>query len=355
MAVLGNLDMAMADLHRLRDRPELADVIEGLRDAREAGERVRNIVRDLKIFSRTDEETRSNVEPQRVIESSLRMVWNEIRHRAKLVRKLEPVPEVYANESRLGQVVLNLIVNAAQAIPEGRTDSNEICVATSRAKDGRVRISVSDTGCGMSQETAEKIFTPFFTTKPIGIGTGLGLSICHQIVTALGGQIEVETELGRGTTFHVLLPALATTAEELVSTAGRILGSKRRGRILVIDDEAVITTTVRRCLRADHDVSSTQDPAIALEMFRRDEEFDVIFCDLMMPNITGMDLYDEIVQIAPDQASRIIFITGGAFTPAARAFLDRTKNSVIEKPIEVEQLRTVVNERIRALDRKDLS
>ncbi len=213
MAVLGNIDMAAGDLRRLqRQYPDLAglgELADELRDAREAGDRVRNIVRDLKLFSHSDEESRGEVRVEQALESSIRMVWNEIRHRAKLVRDYKPVPPVYANESRLGQVFLNLIVNAAQAIPDGRANQNEIRVVTSLADDGRVRVEITDSGSGMPPEVAAQLFTPFFTTKPIGVGTGLGLSICHQLVTAVGGEIVVETELGKGTTFTVLFPALA--------------------------------------------------------------------------------------------------------------------------------------------------
>ncbi|MGH2901885.1 MAG: PAS domain-containing protein, partial [Solirubrobacteraceae bacterium] len=122
MAALGNLDMALNDVRKLRrelgDRVELSDIAEVLGDAREATERVRNIVRDLKVFSRSDQETRGAVRVEAAIESSIRMVWNAIRFRAALVRDFQPVPPVYANESRLGQVFMNLIMNAAQAIPE---------------------------------------------------------------------------------------------------------------------------------------------------------------------------------------------------------------------------------------------
>ena len=358
MAVLGNLDMAMADLRQAqRERTDcgfLEAVIDELQDARGAAERVRDIFSDLKIFSRSDEETRGSVDVQHVLESSIRMVWNEIRHRATFVRELEPVPMVYANESRLGQVFLNLIVNAAQAIPDGRASENTIRVATAVDKDGRVRISVGDTGCGMPPEIVAKIFTPFFTTKPIGIGTGLGLAICHQIVTGLGGEIELDTEPGRGTTFHVLLPPVVeagvASADEIAIPRTRT--GARRGRILVIDDEAVIATTIKRCLMRDHDVITTQDPHEAVRLVRSGKLFDAILCDLMMPDITGMDVFEQLTEVAPDQAARMIFITGGAFTAAARAFLDRTKNEVIEKPIDVAGLRAVVSERVRTIDRK---
>ncbi len=352
MAVLGNLDMALSDVRRLRrhhgalDHQPLADA---LHDAREAAERVRNIVRDLKLFSRSDEESRGEVRVEQALESSIRMVWNEVRHRATLVRDYKPVPPVYANESRLGQVFLNLIVNAAQAIPEGRASQNQIRVGTSLAADGRVRIEITDSGSGMSPEVVSQLFTPFFTTKPIGVGTGLGLSICHQLVSAIGGEITVETRLGTGTTFAVLLPAIAPTVRAPRETNATGIPTTRRGRVLVVDDEQIVATTFRRALAGAHDVTAT-DPMDAARMITEGEEFDVILCDLMMPNVTGMDLYAELSRIAPAQAARMVFITGGAFTMQGREFLEHTKNPHLEKPIDVDALRALVNTAVRSID-----
>jgi two-component system, NtrC family, sensor kinase len=135
-------------------------------------------VRDLKIFSRaTDEEHRGAVDVQRVLESSLRMAWNEIRHRARLVKEYSNVPAVEANEARLGQVFLNLIVNAAQAIREGDAEHNQIRVTTWLDERGWVVTEVRDSGMGIPPENLQRIFDAFFTTKPVGVGTGLGLSL----------------------------------------------------------------------------------------------------------------------------------------------------------------------------------
>jgi PAS domain S-box-containing protein len=354
MAALGNLDMALDDVRKLRrelgDRIELSDIAEGLRDAREATERVRNIVRDLKVFSRSDRETRAAVHIDEVIESSIRMVWHAIRYRAALVRDLKPVPPVYTNESRLGQVFMNLIMNAAQAIPEGRASENEIRIATSLDGDGRVRIEISDTGAGMSPEVAAQIFTPFFTTKPIGVGTGLGLAICQQLVTAAGGEILVDTKLGAGTTFAVVLPAMAGEACIDKRAAPELAPPCRRGRILIVDDEPIVTTTIQRALARDHDVTGLVDPLEAVRQIGNGKSFDVILCDLMMPKVTGMELYEALAKLAPDQASRMIFITGGVFTEQGRAFLDATENPCVEKPIDLHELRALVASRIRMSD-----
>ncbi len=184
----------------------LASFDEPLRDMRDAVDRIRDIVRDVRLFSRSNDEQQGPIDVRRVLESAIRMAWNEIRHRAQLVRAYEDIPRVEANEARLAQVFLNLILNAAQAIPEGNAEQNEIRLVLKRADARRVLIEVRDSGSGIPKEIRERIFDPFFTTKPVGVGTGLGLSICHRFVTDLGGTIAVESDEGRGAVFRISLP-----------------------------------------------------------------------------------------------------------------------------------------------------
>jgi two-component system NtrC family sensor kinase len=179
-----------------------------LKEAISGSARVRDIVRDLKSFSRgTDDEQRGPVDMRAVLDSCANMASSEIRHRARLVKDYAEVPPVLGNESRLGQLFLNLLVNAAQAIPHGNFQGNEIRLSLTR-EEGGVLVAVRDTGEGIAPENLARLFDPFFTTKPVGVGTGLGLSICHGIITAMGGRITVESERGRGTTFRVFLPTV---------------------------------------------------------------------------------------------------------------------------------------------------
>lgn len=349
--VLGNLDLAGRDVadvvERVGDFGPLRDLQNELHDAREAADRVRDIVRDLRVFSRTEEDKRGAVDVQRVLESALRMAWNEIRHRARLVKNYGQVPLVDANDSRLGQVFLNLLVNAAQAIPEGRADTNEIRVSTRVSDDGRILVEIRDTGSGISPDVMRRLFTPFLTTKPIGVGTGLGLSICHRIVTALGGEITVDSAPGKGSVFRISLPPARRDAADLSEPCETDAPVARRGRILVVDDEPHIVAMVYRIVSPDHEVETVTTAKAALTMIGSGRRFDVILCDLMMPEMTGMDLYTELRQVAPDQASKMIFLTGGGFTAGARAFLDEVRNLRIEKPFDVAGLRAIVNERVR--------
>jgi len=324
----------------------LREIEEPLRDAREAADRIRLIVRDLKIFSRGDEEKRGAVDIRRVLESSLRMAWNEIRHRAQLVKDYGNVPPVEGNEGRLGQVFLNLIVNAAQAMPEGRADQSEIRITTKQDDVGRVVVEVRDTGSGIPESVLSKIFDPFFTTKPIGVGTGLGLAICHRIVTAIGGQIVVESQVGKGTVIRTILPVALEDASE-VTPPPVALVSGRRGRILVVDDEPMLGIAVRRMLSGEHEVLAVTSAQDAIGRLSQGERFDVILCDLMMPEVTGMDLHAELLRIAPEQAEKVVFMTGGAFTSRAREFLDQVRNPRVEKPFDVGNLRALVHSLLR--------
>ena len=351
-AIVANLELMSRDLTSVADRLDLKDrlheVFDELSDARESADRLRHIVRDLKIFSRaTDEEHRGAVDVQRVLESSLRMAWNEIRHRARLVKEYSDVPAVEANEARLGQVFLNLIVNAAQAIREGDADHNQILVVTRQDRDGSVVTEIRDSGTGIPAENLTRIFDAFFTTKPVGVGTGLGLSICHRIVSGLGGTLEVESEVGEGSMFRVVLPPAKSNVRPLERPSLPTPIKTRRGRVLVVDDEPMIATAIGRTLAFDHEVVVSADAADALEKILSGERFDVVLCDLMMPQMTGMDLHAALSENAPDQAERMVFLSGGAFTAAARAFLDEVPNERLEKPFDTQQLSAIVNDRMR--------
>ena len=351
-AVMANLDLAASGIAEraamLGLTAEFGEVREELRDAREAAERIRNIVRDLKIFSRSEEDKTGPVDIQRVMESTLRMAWNEIRHRARLVKDYG-TDSVGGGKrvSRLGQVFLNLVINAAQAIPEGRADNNEIRISTSTDPSGGVVIEIADTGPGMPPEVLSQLFTPFFTTKPVGVGTGLGLSICHRIVTGFGGSIDVKSEVGKGTAFRISLPPARTEVLEAPPPLALDVVARRRGRILVVDDEPMIAMAVRRILPLTRTRLGVASADEALKRIGAGERFDVILCDLMMPQMTGMDLHAELSRVAPEQAGRMIFLTGGAFTIRARAFLDEISNQRIEKPFDVRQLRALINNCIR--------
>lgn len=216
--VLSNLRYAMDELNeRLEGDRTLAgaearEILQALQESLEGGERMRNIVRDLRSFSRRDDERQGPVDIHAVLDSCASLARSELRHRAQLVKEYGQVPLVLGNASRLGQLFLNLLVNAAQAIPDGDAKGHHVRLRTVKAMEGWVEIAVQDTGVGIPPENLQRLFKPFFTTKPVGIGTGLGLSICHGIVTSMGGRIEVSSEVGKGTTFRVFMPTAASSS-----------------------------------------------------------------------------------------------------------------------------------------------
>jgi PAS domain S-box-containing protein len=341
-----------AEVARTAGQPEVANVPsleelgERVQQAREGTARVRDIIRDLKLFSRVDEHTMGLVDVRHVLDASVRMIWNEIKHRGRLVRDYGEIPLVMANEARLGQVVLNLLTNAVQALPERWDDRSEIRVVGRSDEAGRAVIEIQDTGSGIAPEHLTHIFDPFFTTKPIGIGTGLGLPICQTIVTALGGEIFVDSMPGQGTTFRVALPpAAGRPAVKPAAAAGPRPAPGQRVRILVVDDEKPMCELLRHAL-APHEVVTETDGAAALARLRSGERFDLIFCDVMMPQMTGQVFYEQLREFAPAVADRVIFMTGGAFTPGTRDFLQHVANPRLEKPFDLPVLQQLVREQL---------
>jgi PAS domain S-box-containing protein len=355
--VAGNLEAVAEALNEALNDPELVlslmhvEMAGAISDARDGAERVRKIVHGLRSFSRTDEEKRVSLALPEVLETAIRMTGNEVRHRAQLVRELGPTLRVIADDCRLTQVFINLLVNAAHAIPEGHTDANRITVRTRTDDRGRAVVEIEDTGRGMAADVQARAFDPFFTTKDVGEGTGLGLSICHGIVTGLGGQLSLESAPGKGTVVRVVLPghveapapapapALAL-ALEVMHEANPRASSPRRHKVMLVDDEPNVAHTIERLLRRDYDITVALCGQEAIDHITNGARFDAIVSDVMMPNMTGIELFEELRRMAPDQAQRLIFLSGGAFTAATRERLEEIGAPQLEKPITAKELRT---------------
>jgi CheY-like chemotaxis protein len=277
------------------------------------------------------------------LEAAIRLARNEIRHRARLEVRIGDLPLVEAGAHELGQVFLNLLLNAAQAIPEGRAEENLIEVLADRTAEGAASVRIRDTGVGIPPHVLERIFEPFFTTKPLGVGTGLGLAIAHRIVVDAGGRIEVETQLGRGSAFRVILPAARAapaTPEPAPRTAPA--GPRAPVRVLVVDDDPLVIRAVARSLGQGFDVITSPSASEALDRIEAGERFDAVLCDLMMPQMTGMELHARVASRDPALANRMIFMTGGAFTEAAARFVAESRAPCFDKPFEPARLREAV-------------
>lgn len=197
----------------------------------------------------------------------------------------------------------------------------------------------------MDADTLDRIFDPFFTTKRVGEGTGLGLSVCHGIVKSVGGEIDVESEPGRGSTLTLTLPS-AGPAPLIVPCERDDEVATRPARILLVDDEPLIGQMIRRVLR-DHDVTVCTSGREGLAAWLGDEPFDLALCDLMMPDLTGMEFYAQARQHAPGLEDRILFITGGIFTPEAEEFVAGLARAPLEKPFAAARLLALVQEQLR--------
>ena len=295
--VMLNLELLDGRLRRLDAvEPDLmAQMMRGVEDARDGAERMRRIVRALGAFGRGDEDRLGPVDVNGVLDSAAELAAMQLRHRARLTRRYEALGPARANPFRLGQVFLNLLVNAADALREDGPD-NEIVLLTRTRVDGFVIVEVQDNGAGVPAELQSRIFDPFFTTKPVGKGTGLGLAVCHAIVTSFGGQIACESAPGRGATFRVTLPPArpesATSPREPGAGAIATTFTAARGRVLVADDDARVALALARTLE-DHEVVVVSSGRDALDRCRT-EPFDCILRDVMMPDVSGVDVHEAL-------------------------------------------------------------
>ena len=348
--VVGNAELLTEELDGLAARlpPGATDDARALLGDLAAGAaRIRRVVEQLLVLARDERTTEGPVDVRAALDLSLAMASHHLKHRARVVREFAEVPPVRASEAELGQVFLNLLVNAAQAIPEGHLAEHTVRVST-RAVDGKVVIEVADTGVGMTPEVRARVFDPFFTTKEVGHGTGLGLSISLGIVTRLGGTIDCTSEPGRGTTFRVELPALAEVAAAPAAPPLAPTPPRARG-VLVVADEELVARTVARMLANDRvEVAFSDREALGRPSLGG---FDVIVSDLMMPDLTGLELYELAVAREPAVARRFVFLTGGVFSDAARQFLERHRLPWLTKPVSRRELSEAIDQVIAAAGR----
>jgi PAS domain S-box-containing protein len=322
------------------------ELLQMTHDALRGAERIRKIVMGLHTFSRGERDEQSLLDPRAVLELSISLARNELRHRVRVELDLEPVPSVMADESKLAQVFINLMINAVQAMPDRPAEDNVIRIATYEDPEGRAVIEVADNGVGMVPEVRRRVFEPFFTTKAIGKGTGLGLAISYNIVTSLGGQIECESSPAVGTTFRIVLPPARAAAHR--SGLRPLVPTPHRGRILVVEDEPIVARLLQRVLSVEHDVDVATDGGDALEGLSRRQDYDVVLCDVMMPRMNGMELFAQISRKYPQLAERFVFMSGGATRPDVDAFLDSVANEKLFKPFSLPSVKAVVSRLLEA-------
>ena len=322
--------------------------VAALAELRNSVERMTVIVRDLTGFSRTSTAQFGPVNLAEVVERAARLAQHATRQRAKVRLEITPVPPVFGHSGKLEQVLLNLLVNAAQSFPADRGEAdNEIVVRTFLVNPLRVALEVRDNGAGIPAAVVGRVFDPFFTTKPAGEGTGLGLFISHNAVRQMEGEIIVDSRPGE-TRMRVVLHVARENTPAQGAALGAAAQASARGRVLIIDDEPAMCRSLKTLLRDRHDVSTAAGGEEALAAMRNEPPFDVLLCDLMMPGLTGMQLSEAIGKEAPQVQAKMIFMTGGAFTDGARAFLGGCSNLRLQKPFTAKELEVAIQQVLAA-------
>lgn len=337
---LEHVSRRLGDLHVQRDYYSEARV--RLAEAHDGAERVAKVVRQMRSLSRAKTSAPGPVDVRAVIDNVVAMIGNEIRYRGQLTVRFKASPRVWAREGELEQAFLGLLLYVARSLPEQGESEREIVLTTAIDESHDAVVTVSDEQLIISAETSARAFDPFAS----GEAAGLSLAMCQAVITSLDGHLEIESSPDTGTIFRVTLPehdtfAAAESRRSLPPLRSVAPAASTSARVLVLDDDPGVASTLRAMLETHHEVTSVESAREGLRLLLGKPEFDVVFCDLVMPEISGIDLYHSLERARSPHVDRIIFMTGGVFTPEAERFLASVPNLRIEKPFSltrVEQL-----------------
>jgi PAS domain S-box-containing protein len=328
-----------------------------LNEALKAANRAKDLVKQILAFSRQTDEERMPVRASLVAKEAVKFIRATIPATIEIKTRIDDKSgSVLANSVELHQIIMNLCTNAQHAIGE-QAGLLEVAVQNteidlSQKNDlidleigSYVRISVKDTGNGMTRDVMKKIFDPYFTTKKKGVGTGLGLAVVHGIVKKYGGTIKVESELGKGTTFHIYLPKANIAAPIKAEKPKPLMGGSER--ILFVDDEKMLVEIGQQALqRLGYDVVSRNSPIEALELFKaKPDFFDLVITDKTMPGMTGDGLAKELMSIRPSLP--VVICTGYSQTVDQERAKQMGIKAFVMKPILINELAAAVR---KALD-----
>ncbi|HEY0466298.1 MAG TPA: response regulator, partial [Polyangiaceae bacterium] len=309
-----------ASVAKLGPLDDWCDEVEmALTEAQQGAARVCQIVADLRVFTASDPGAlttgmaglRESVDLGETLDWALEMSTSALRF-VNVVRAFEPVPKVTGEATRLGLAFVNILVNAAESMAGEGHEPRQVTLTTRTNQEGDAMIEIRDTGVGMTEQVSRRALEPFFTTKEAGRGRGLGLSICHGIVSSMGGVLELESSVDRGTVARVRLPARFKT---IPPVAPPIVDRATRGHVMVVDDEVTMRSVLQRVLGPHHFLTCPKTSPEALALIDGGMRFDLILCDVMMPLLSGPAFHDELLRRHPDQARRTAFLTGGAVSP----------------------------------------
>lgn len=299
------------------DQVAVASAIERAHEAHHGSERVRDIVRGLSSFARPTNNTVSSVDIHTLLDSAIKMASVELRYRARIVREYGELPMLRGQEQQLRQLFLNLLICVARSLPEGDSDAHEIRIVTSASAD-EICVEVLDSAPESEGESARE----------------LGMSIVRYVVAAHRGVVRNHERQGgmNRLTIHLPIEPLSSPKPRAPKRAAE--PAPPRARILIVDDEPLIRMLLRRMLGRQHEVEEAESGVDAVELIESGAEFDAILCDLMMPRMTGIDVYDWLRDHRPELLQRIGFVTGGAFTERGQEFLQHCDRPVLEKPFD---------------------
>ncbi|MDH5676292.1 MAG: ATP-binding protein [Myxococcales bacterium] len=331
--VLSNIEFAIEELEQGGGEAfgATAELLEALHDAKDGGQRIARIVKDLRSHAQSRGEGREPIDAADAVQAALRIMEGQLRDRASVEVSIGQVPRVLADSARLVQVLVNLLANAGQALPEGEADAHRIRVGLEVVPSGKVQISVADDGPGISPAHRQRIFDPFFTTKDEQQGTGLGLYLCHKFVTGFGGTLTLDETPGGGATFRITLKPAGSAHVSLSPSA--------RTRLLIVDDEPLVGRSLARIL-GSYEVTVVDSVAAAKSACTA-ADFDVILCDLSMPDGGGAAFFGALNEIKPHLCARVVFMSGGAAKGNAARLLSRLSNPCLDKPVTRRELERV--------------
>jgi PAS domain S-box-containing protein len=353
--VVLNLDHVQRRLTDLtNDATGLPDVLARLEEAREGAERMATIVKRMRSFARTDESTTKLLDLRHVLESVVELVGHEVHHRGRLTTHFEDVPQLVANESKLEQICLGLLLFAAQMLPDDAPQRHAVRLSLEMDERRFAVLEIVCEGCMLDASMVEKLFDPFAQGEETQ-NQGFGLSVCSGLVEQLGGHLAAEPLPGTGLLLRTTIPCVSiprSSETNLTSrTPSSVPGNYRgRARLLLIDDDPGVGKALHLLLEGEHDVKCFESPQAALQELLGDAGYDLIFCDLMMPKLSGMDLFEVLRYNRPGYETKIVFMTGGAFTPAASRFLVQVPNQRIEKPFNLPVIQRLLQRAIRKYD-----
>ena len=378
MANISNLGKAISDLKEIHntmrdsvefDEPErmkekmqlvlgsgdfyktISESEEVIKETLEGVNRIRSIVKDLRIFSRLEEDRLEYTSINEIIDVAANMTFNEVKYKARLEKNYSKLPQIVADKGKLAQVIVNMLLNSAQAITKGSINENKIRIST-RTENQEILITIEDTGCGIPENIIGSIFEPFFTTKPKEMGTGLGLALCADIIHKHNGKITIRNTSEKGTCIEISLPLESALSKKGPVTQKEFAMAHNRRTILLIDDETLLLKAYKRYLESDYFVITKESAEAAFELLEKEKNIDLILCDVIMPGMSGVDFYKKLKNEMPMLAKRLIFCSGSGFGSSSREIRDIYDNVFIEKPISMLKLKECIEREINKFESK---